>query len=148
MKTNTVTIALVANDDPESRQAGEKIVTKVRGRQSQGKDKRSGDWRPSLWLDVEAWQGSFAQKDLASLRKGDSFTVTGRLTVREWESDNGKREFWGIRADSVDAPHRADGDDGYRGGSATKHHEQNSRGGGYKQPEQPYDADGEPGVPF
>ena len=127
MKTNSITITLVANDHPESRQAGEKTVTKVRGRQSQGKNKRTDEWNPSIWLDCEAWQGTWAQKDLATLRKGDTFTVTGRLTVREWESDNGKREFWGIRVESADVPRRDDGQQ-YTGGSATKHHERDSRG--------------------
>ena len=128
MQTNSITIALVANDHPESRDVGGKTVTKVRGRQSQGKDK-DGEWRASVWLDVEAWGVSWAHKDLLALRKGDRFVVTGKLTVREWEGDNGKREFWGIRADSIDAPKRDEGGhrpgDEKRGGgwdSSTKHH--------------------------
>ena len=119
MQTNVITIKLTANDHPESRDVGGKTVTKVRARQSQGKD-RDGEWKPSVWLDVEAWGGSWAQTDLAELRKGDVFTVTGRLTVREWEDREGnKREFWGIRADSVDAPRKPNGKDGYQASDAT-----------------------------
>ena len=144
---NTITLTMTVHGDPESKTYGDKVITKVRAFASQGKDKE-GEYKPSMWISVQAWSSRFVQKDIAALRDKSRFSVTGALRLDEWtDNDGNKRQSYYIDADRIEAPKR-ENSAGYRGGSATKHHEQNSRGGGYKQPEQPYDADGEPGVPF
>jgi len=103
---NRLTLTMTAHDHPESRNVGDKTVTRVRARASQGKDK-DGSYKPSIWLDVEAWSPSWSQKDIATLRKGDRFTVAGRLTTREYEAkEGGTRTAWGLTADAIEAPRR------------------------------------------
>jgi single-stranded DNA-binding protein len=103
---NRLTLTMTAHDHPESRAVGDKTVTKVRARASQGKDK-DGSYKPSIWLDVEAWSPSWSQKDIAGLRKDDRFTASGRLSVREWEDKEGrKRESWSLVVDAIEAPRR------------------------------------------
>ena len=96
---NVVTFAGHLGSEPESRRAGEKIVTSARLALSQGKE------RPTIWLDLDAWEGSWAQKDLAKLRKGTRVTVTGRLTLREYVTKAGEqRQALGVNVQGIEAP--------------------------------------------
>lgn len=65
----------------------------VRAFLSQGKDKTSGEYKPSLFFDVKA----FSQDDsipalvqsVADTQNKDRFTVKGRLGVEEWTGQDG-----------------------------------------------------------
>ena len=56
------------------------------------KDKAAGTWADgeTIWFGVTAWR-ALAEHCAASLKKGDRVVVTGRLTTRSWEAENGER---------------------------------------------------------
>jgi hypothetical protein len=76
---------------------------------SQGKDKQSGEFLPSIWFTVKAFSkdedaepaGTVAA--LQNLAKGDKFTVKGRLSLEEWEGNDGvKHQNTVISASSIE----------------------------------------------
>ena len=97
---NTITITGNLGRDPETRQAGSKNVVSASVAVSQGKDK------PSMWLDVSAWEDGYtawAANELSAARKGQKVVVSGRLSMREWTDKEGKpRQSWGITAQDVE----------------------------------------------
>jgi len=96
---NTITLSGHAGRDAEVRTTPSlgKQVASLRFAMSQGKGK------PSLWLDVDAWEPSWAFDRLANIRKGQGVVVSGRLTVREWTDKDGQvRQQLGITAADVE----------------------------------------------
>ncbi|GAA4482918.1 single-stranded DNA-binding protein [Microbacterium panaciterrae] len=68
-------------------------------------DPKTGGWidAGTNWFTVHAYRW-LAENALASLSKGDSVIVTGRLKLREWESKEGKRGMAvEIEAESIGA---------------------------------------------
>ncbi|GAA1348052.1 single-stranded DNA-binding protein [Falsarthrobacter nasiphocae] len=53
---------------------------------------REQDWMsgPTSWVTVQAYR-RLAQNAISSLSKGDRVVVTGRLTVRDWAAEDGRR---------------------------------------------------------
>lgn len=56
-------------------------------------DRSTGEWRDgdTLYATVTCWRG-LAENVAASLRKGQSVIVTGRLSVREYETKDGDKQ--------------------------------------------------------
>ncbi len=93
---------LRVQDDAEIRDVAGKQVARVRASKSQGKDK-SGEWKPSIWFDVESWSSNpWSYKDLSALRKGQYIVVQGRLSMREYDGKEGKVQAYTIDADRID----------------------------------------------
>jgi len=94
---------LRVQDDAEIRDVAGKQVARVRASKSQGKTK-DGEWRPSIWFDVESWSSNpWSYKDLSALRKGQYIVVQGRLSMREYQSkDGGTAQAYTIEADRID----------------------------------------------
>ncbi len=94
---------LRVQDDAEIRDVAGKQVARFRASKSQGKDK-SGEWKPSIWFDVEAWSSNpWSFKDLSTLRKGQYIVAQGRLSMREYQSkDGGTAQAYTIEADRID----------------------------------------------
>ncbi|MGN8025968.1 single-stranded DNA-binding protein [Microbacterium sp. 22242] len=68
-------------------------------------DPKTGTWvdTGTNWFTVHAYRW-LAENAMASLSKGDSVIVTGRLRLREWETKEGKRGMAvEIEADSIGA---------------------------------------------
>jgi single-stranded DNA-binding protein len=93
---------LRVQDDAEIRDVAGKQVARVRASKSQGKTK-DGEWRPSIWFDVESWSSNpWSYKDLSALRKGQYIVVQGRLSMREYDGKEGKVQAYTIDADRID----------------------------------------------
>ncbi len=93
-RQNYVSITLQAAGEGEVKYAASgKPWGKIKAFFSQGKDKQSGEFLPSLWFTVKAFSkteelaGPVAA--LQSLAKGDKITVKGRLGMEEWEGNDG-----------------------------------------------------------
>ncbi|MDQ4212635.1 single-stranded DNA-binding protein [Microbacterium capsulatum] len=68
-------------------------------------DPKTGEWVDvdTNWFTVHAYR-RLAENAMASVSKGDSVIVTGRLKLREWESKEGKRGMSvEIEAESIGA---------------------------------------------
>jgi single-stranded DNA-binding protein len=94
---------LRVQDDAEIRDVAGKQVARVRASKSQGKDK-AGGWRPSIWLECEAWSDNkWAFGDVSGLRKGQYFVVQGRLSMREYTNKEGATvQAFSVNADRID----------------------------------------------
>ena len=55
------------------------------------RDRHNGQWKdaPTVWVTVRAYR-SLAKNIRASLGKGDPITVTGRVVMDSWQSEDGK----------------------------------------------------------
>lgn len=73
--------------DPKMREAGDKDVCGFRIAVNKPGGKRDDE---PLWVNVSVW-GKSADACDKYLRKGSRVLVTGRLSLRTWESDNGTR---------------------------------------------------------
>ncbi|QKW21951.1 single-stranded DNA-binding protein [Kitasatospora sp. NA04385] len=75
-------------------------------------DRERGDWTDggTTWVTVVAWR-RLAVNVVSSVNKGDPLLVSGRLRVREWEQEGGRRV-------EVEIDARAVGHDLSRGTSA------------------------------
>jgi len=100
----TMTGNLVA--DPVRRvTAAGVVVTKLRIASNHRRfDRERGEWISSdpVYLDVNCWR-QLGDNVAASLKKGDSVLVSGRLTMREYDDANGgaRRQSYAIEAVSV-----------------------------------------------
>lgn len=99
---NAVTIAGGLGKDPELRYATNgKAFTKFS--LANGRSKKQGDkWvDETYWFDVVTF-GQLAENVAESLRKGSKVVVTGKLSQRSWETDDGqKRSTVELVADDV-----------------------------------------------
>jgi len=98
----TMTGNLVA--DPVRRvTAAGVVITKLRIASNHRRfDRERGEWISSdpVYLDVNCWR-QLGDNVAASLKKGDSVLVSGRLTMREYDDANGgaRRQSYAIDAD-------------------------------------------------
>src|SRR5436305_14808242 len=81
------------------------VVTRMRIASNHRKfDRDRGEWTSSdpVYLDVNCWR-QLGDNVAASLKKGDSVLVSGRLTMREYEDANGgaRRQSYAVEAISV-----------------------------------------------
>jgi Single-strand binding protein family len=87
-------------DDPELTisEAGLTIV-KGRMRVQQGKDRKTGEWKPTMWLNWVMF-GDIGEAAYNDLRHKDKVMVKGRLQMREWTGrDDKTRQTYEIVAD-------------------------------------------------
>ncbi len=65
-------------------------------------DRERGDWTDggTTWVTVVAWRG-LAANVVGSVNKGDPLVVSGRLRVREWGEEGGRRTEVEIDARSI-----------------------------------------------
>lgn len=111
--SNYVIFTLRAIRDGESRysKSGFPFAT-VRAFLSQGKDKQTGEYKPSVFFDVKAFSqdenATPAVEAISNIADKDYFTVKGRLSMDEWTGDDGvKRQQLVVFAQSVE-PFRFD----------------------------------------
>jgi single-strand DNA-binding protein len=81
------------------------VVTRLRIASNHRRfDRDRGEWISAdpVYLDVNCWR-QLGDNVAASLKKGDSVLVSGRLTMREYEDANGgaRRQAYAIEASSV-----------------------------------------------
>jgi single-stranded DNA-binding protein len=82
-------------------------MAKVRAFLSQGKDKDTGEYKPSLFFDVLAVSNDDNTTPvidaLSAVKNGSYFTVKGNLTMKEWAGNDGvKYQQLAIFAKSVE----------------------------------------------
>lgn len=86
------TLQAIADADMRFSQAGRPWAS-VRAFLSQGKDKQTDEYKPSVFFDVKAFsegeEASPAVVALSEVSNKDRFTVKGRLAMREWTGENG-----------------------------------------------------------
>lgn len=95
---NSIMITGTAGQDAETRatQTG-KMLVRFSMAIYNGKDAQ-GEYKPSTWLQVVAFDNDLAQ----TVKKGDRVNISGRLTGDVWQDKNGnKRETWKVIADAV-----------------------------------------------
>lgn len=87
----TVVGNLVADPEPRVSQAGKPWVTFRIASTPRQRDRQSGDWSDGepLWLGCRAY-GTLADNIAASLVKGTSVIVQGRLTQRSYKDNQGQ----------------------------------------------------------
>lgn len=104
--SNYVVLTLRAVTDGEVRYAASGCPwAYIRAFLSNGKDKTTNEFRPSLFFTVKAF-GNYvgaAVWAIAELTKGDRFTVKGRLGLEQWDKDGEKHQTLVILASSVQA---------------------------------------------
>ena len=92
--SNYVILTLMAISAGEMKvsQAGHPFAF-VRAFLSQGKDKASGEYKPSLFIDVKAFSKDDSVtalvQSIADIQNKDRFTVKGRLGMEEWTGQDG-----------------------------------------------------------
>ncbi len=109
-RQNFVSVTLQAAGEGDVKYAASgKPWGKLRAFFSQGKDKQSGEFLPSLWFTVKAFSKDDVTEPagpvaaLQNLAKGDKFTVKGRLRLEEWEGNDGvKHQAYLIVASSIE----------------------------------------------
>ena len=107
-RQNYVSVTLQAAGEGDVKYAASgKPWGKIKAFFSQGKDKQTGEYLPSLWFTVKTFskteelEGQVAA--LQNLAKGDKFTVKGRLGMEEWEGNDGvKHQAYVISASSIE----------------------------------------------
>jgi single-stranded DNA-binding protein len=107
--SNYVILTLRAVTDGESKfaQSG-KPWAKVRAFLSQGKDKDTGEYKPSVFFDVLAFSKDERMSDpcaaISQIAKKDMLTVKGNLAMEEWtgKEDGVKHQQLTIFASSVE----------------------------------------------
>lgn len=96
MSINSITVSGHLGADSERIDGDSRTYAKGRMAVSQGREK------PTIWIDLVAWS-KWAIEDIMKGSKGDKVTVSGRLTLREWEGrDGGMRSQLGISCESVE----------------------------------------------
>ncbi len=107
--SNYVILTLRAVNDGESRFAKSGFpFAKVRAFLSQGKDKDTGEYKPSVFFDVLAFSKDEHMSDpcaaISQIVKKDMLTVKGNLAMEEWtgKEDGVKRQQLVIFASSVE----------------------------------------------
>jgi single-stranded DNA-binding protein len=87
-----LTLRAIADGEAQFAQSG-KPWAKVRAFLSQGKDKATGEYRPSIFFDVKAFSDTAEMSDpvaaISQIANKDHFTVKGRLGMEEWTGQDG-----------------------------------------------------------
>ena len=88
------------HEDPEFSMTESGLeMCKGRVRISQGKDKSTGEWKPSIWLSWVMF-GEKAETVYNDFRHKDKVMMKGRLQVREYQDRNDvKRQSWEVIVD-------------------------------------------------
>lgn len=104
MSLPQITIVGRLGAEPELRfTSSGKAVVKLRVASAERKRQPDGTWKDGdeCWLDVSAWE-KMAENAAESLTKGDAVIITGKLTQRSYEANDGtKRTVYEVRADSI-----------------------------------------------
>lgn len=94
----------VAVSDPELKFSGEgKPWAKIRAVAKDRKRTADGQWEDgeTCFIDLLV-SGKAAENAAESIVKGDPMVVTGRLILREWETNEGRKmSSYSIRADEI-----------------------------------------------
>ncbi|MCX7522189.1 single-stranded DNA-binding protein [Microbacterium sp. STN6] len=102
--SDTVTVTGVVASDVSLTVAGEGLhIARFRLASTQRRrNKSSGEWEdgPTNWYGVSAFR-RLADNSATSLVKGERVVVTGRLRVREWETEGRKGTAIEIDADAI-----------------------------------------------
>jgi single-strand DNA-binding protein len=105
MNETTITITGNLVEDPELRftATGTAVATFRVASTPRWQDK-GGQWKDgdTLFMTCSAWR-QLGENTAESLRKGMRVIVTGRLTQRTYDTDNGKRTVYEVQADEVGA---------------------------------------------
>jgi hypothetical protein len=94
--SNYVILTLMAISAGEMKvsQAGHPFAF-IRAFLSQGKDKGSGEYKPSLFFDVKAFSKDDSVpalvQGIADIANRDRFTVKGRMGLEEWTGQDGEK---------------------------------------------------------
>jgi single-stranded DNA-binding protein len=97
---NFINLTLQAGKDGEGKYGGSGVpFATCRAFYSQGKDKSTDEYLPSLWVTVKAFGEKGKDIDdvptvlaLANITKGSKFDVKGRLGLEEWTNGNGEKQ--------------------------------------------------------
>jgi single-strand DNA-binding protein len=91
LPTITATGNLAADVELRFTAAG-KAIAKLRLATNRSRKSDSGQWETThtTWLAVTLWDTD-AETAAEYFRKGDKVTVTGELTVEEWETKDGEK---------------------------------------------------------
>lgn len=106
--SNFVILTLMATCDGDMRYSAKgNPWSQVRAFLSQGKDKQTDEYKPSIWFDVKAFgkdgEPSDATLAIQTVTNKQRFTVKGRLAMREWTGEDGiKRQMMEIVATSIE----------------------------------------------
>ncbi len=100
------TLMAIAAGEMKFSQAGRPFAF-VRAFLSQGKDKTSGEYKPSLFFDVKAFSKDdnipALVQSIADIQNKERFTVKGRMGMEEWtDKDGAKRQKMAIFALSIE----------------------------------------------
>lgn len=125
----TVIGNLVADPEPRVSQAGKSWVTFRIASTPRQRDRQSGDWSDGepLWLGCRAY-GTLADNIAASLVKGTSVIVQGRLTQRSYKDNQGQDRT------SLDLEVEAIGPELRFATATVQKASQGGSGGGYQAP--------------
>ena len=104
-----LTLQAIAEGEMKYSQSGKPWAV-VRAFLSQGKDKQTGEYKPSIFFDVKAFskddEPSQVVSAIQALGNKERFTVKGRLAMREWTgSDEVKRQVMEIFANNIEEFH-------------------------------------------
>jgi single-strand DNA-binding protein len=103
MNETSITVAGNLVDDPELHftKAGT-AVARFRVASTPRYQDQRGQWKDgdTLFLTCNAWR-QLGENVAESLRKGMRVLVTGRLTQRSYDSEDGKRTVYEVEADDV-----------------------------------------------
>ena len=110
-----LTLRAIADGESKFAQSG-KPWAKVRAFLSQGKDKATGEYRPSLFFDVKAFSDTEDMNApvaaISQIANKGYFTVKGRLGMEQWTGQDGDlRQKLVIFASSVEPFHFANEED-------------------------------------
>ena len=88
------TLMAIAAGEMKVSQAGKPFAF-TRAFLSQGKDKATGEYKPSLFFDVKAFSKDDSVtalvQSIADVQNKDRFTVKGRMGMEEWDGQDGVR---------------------------------------------------------
>jgi single-strand DNA-binding protein len=102
---NTTTVAGNLTQDPELTSSGQsRARATLTVAINHGWKDAQGTWHEGepTFLPVVVW-GDLAEHAAGSLAKGDRVVVTGRMTQRSWETDEGRRSRLELTADEIAA---------------------------------------------
>jgi single-stranded DNA-binding protein len=107
-RSNFIILTVQASNDGEAKvsQSG-KAWASLRAFYSQGKDKKTDQFLPSIWFNVKAFgkddQVTGVVGAVANTAKGDKITVKGRLSMEEWtDKDGNPRQTYVLTASSIE----------------------------------------------
>ena len=87
-----LTLMAIAAGEMKVSQAGHPFAF-VRAFLSQGKDKTTGEYKPSIFFDVKAFSKDDSVtalvQSIADVQNKDRFTVKGRMGMEEWDGQDG-----------------------------------------------------------